>query len=138
MLNYLKKGTITLATLAVVGMPLAATAQTATISGRVQELPSPDTNVAVQAATPTTAATAVKVRTAPQRNLVPIRQVKKVSKPIMAIRNDNSTAPIQIPAGYNPPAGTCRLWYPTRPVAQQPGLTDCSATIPRGAIKLLG
>ena len=145
MFSYLKKGTITLATLAVVGLPMTAIAQTATPAAaptaRVQELPSPDTGMAVQAAVPTSMAQPAPVRTSVQTRAKKQRQplrVKRVSKPVMAIRNDNSTTPLQIPAEYNPPAGTCRLWYPNRPVAQQPGLTDCAAAIPRGAIKLLG
>lgn len=57
----------------------------------------------------------------------------------MAVRNDHPTNVIvTIPSRHFPRPGTCRLWYPDRNAQQQPTVSDCSVTIPYGAMLLKG
>lgn len=43
---------------------------------------------------------------------------------------------VVVPAGHMPPSGQCRIWYPDRPLAQQPSPGDCTELrdkVPEGA-----
>ncbi|APE44652.1 hypothetical protein BOO69_15465 [Sulfitobacter alexandrii] len=57
----------------------------------------------------------------------------------MAVRNDiNNTGGVNVPRGYYPPAGSCRLWYPDRAATAQPAIGSCNVDVPLGAVLLLG
>ena len=80
-------------------------------------------------------------RSAPAAKPAPPAESPIVSKPVeLAIAHPVRSAP-DIPPGYMPPKGKCRLWYEGRPAGQQPPNGDCTAlekNIPRGAVLVRG
>ena len=52
-----------------------------------------------------------------------------------------ATRRVQVPPGYEPPPGACRLWYPNRSAAYQPPPTSCDSLrgkVPAGAVIVEG
>ena len=49
--------------------------------------------------------------------------------PLSAQGRDRNKAPDDIPAGYRPPPGMCRVWVDGVPPGQQPAPTDCPTAI---------
>ena len=49
--------------------------------------------------------------------------------PLSAQGRDRNRAPDDIPAGYRPPPGMCRIWVDGVPPGQQPAPTDCKTAI---------
>jgi hypothetical protein len=52
-----------------------------------------------------------------------------MARPLSAQGRDRNKGPDDIPAGYRPPPGMCRVWVAGVPPGQQPAPTDCRTAI---------
>src|SRR5918912_1011210 len=52
-----------------------------------------------------------------------------MAAPVSAQGRDRNRAPDDVPAGYRPPPGMCRVWVAGVPAGQQPAPTDCRTAI---------